>query len=125
MSQILVVDDSRAIRMILGKQLKQMGFGVAEAANGVEALKQFQTGPDDRFSMAMVDWNMPEMNGLELVKVVRSEARFAGVKLVMVTTETEFEQMSAALAAGADDYIMKPFTAEVIAEKLQLLGMCQ
>jgi two-component system chemotaxis response regulator CheY len=70
-----------------------------------------------------VDWNMPEMNGLEFIKHVRSQAGLAGVRLVMVTTETEIEQMSRALEAGADEYIMKPFTTEAIQEKLRLLGV--
>lgn len=125
MHNVLVVDDSRAIRMILGKQLKQMGFTVTEASNGREALQKIEASSPTTFALAMVDWNMPEMNGLELVKAVRAQAQYQSVKVVMVTTETEFEQMSTALNAGADDYIMKPFTSEVITEKLQLLGMCQ
>jgi two-component system chemotaxis response regulator CheY len=70
-----------------------------------------------------VDWNMPEMNGFEFIQAVRAEHSYDGVLLMMVTTETEMDQISKALEAGANEYVMKPFTQEVILEKLQMLGM--
>ncbi len=73
--------------------------------------------------LALVDWNMPEMNGLEFVRSVRANSRFDHVPLMMVTTETDMERVSSALEAGANEYVMKPFTKDVILEKLQLLGM--
>jgi two-component system chemotaxis response regulator CheY len=68
---------------------------------------------------------MPEMNGLELVEAVRQDTRFANLRMMMVTTETEMSQMARALGAGANEYVMKPFTRDVIADKLRLLGLTQ
>jgi two-component system chemotaxis response regulator CheY len=117
----LVIDDSRAMRMILGRLLKQVGMEVAEAGNGREGLDRLRQLGD--VGLALVDWNMPEMSGIEFVKAVRADGRFAGLPLIMVTTETEMSQVSHALEAGATDYVMKPFTKEVILEKLDLLGV--
>jgi two-component system chemotaxis response regulator CheY len=118
----LVVDDSRAIRMILGKILRSVGFDViVEAGNGQEALQRLEElGAMD---LALVDWNMPLLNGYEFVAKVRSERRFKWMRLMMVTTETESEQMQKALDAGADEYLMKPFMREAVLEKLQILGL--
>ncbi len=73
--------------------------------------------------LALVDWNMPEMNGLDLVTALRREGRFTGLKVVMVTSETEMARVAAALAAGADEYVMKPFTRPVLEDKLHALGL--
>jgi two-component system chemotaxis response regulator CheY len=117
----LIIDDSKAMRSILGRMLRQLEFEVIEAANGKEALDQLKgVGKVD---LALVDWNMPEMNGFNFVRAVRSEHIYDGVLLMMVTTETETENVVRALAAGANEYVMKPFTQEVIMEKLQLFGM--
>ena len=117
----LVIDDSRAIRLILRRILGQLGFVVEEAANGREALARLDTGlmPE----LVLVDWNMPEMNGLDFVTAVRRPPYSSTSRVVMVTTETEIPQMLRALDAGADEYVMKPFTRESIVEKLQLLGL--
>lgn len=116
----IVIDDSRAMRAILKQALAARGFEVAEASNGREALTRLVTlGPVD---LALVDWNMPEMNGYDFVKSVRSDRTRDAMRIVMVTTETEMSQMVKALDAGANEYVMKPFTPEVIAEKLMLLG---
>jgi two-component system, chemotaxis family, chemotaxis protein CheY len=119
--QALIVDDSRALRRILSDMLRQLGFEVAEAVNGRDALQKLEESacPD----IVLVDWNMPEMNGLEFIKEVRAQQRFASLPLMMVTTETEMEQMVAALAAGANEYVMKPFGREILADKLNLLGL--
>jgi len=122
MSRAVVIDDSKAIRMILKKTLTDLGYEVAQAGNGREALDLFQQDSGG-FSLALVDWNMPEMSGLEFVKRLRSEPRFSSVVLMMVTTETQVEQMVAALDAGANEYVMKPFTREIIEDKLRLLGL--
>jgi len=117
----LVIDDSKPIRSILGKFLKELGFDVTEAVNGKNALDALdRLGPPD---LALVDWNMPEMNGLEFVRSVRANHRYDQVPLMMVTTETDMERVAAALDAGANEYVMKPFTKDVILDKLQLLGM--
>ena len=117
----LVIDDSRAIRLILGRMLGDLGFDVAEAGNGLEGLARLDAGlvPD----VVLVDWNMPEMNGLEFVTAVRSAPYSSTARVLMVTTETEVPRVIQALEAGADEYIMKPFTRESIVEKLQLLGI--
>ena len=117
----LVIDDSKPIRSILGKFLRELGFDITEAVNGKNALDELdRLGPPD---LALVDWNMPEMNGLEFVRSVRANPIYDQVPLMMVTTETDMERVSAALEAGANEYVMKPFTKDVILEKLQLLGM--
>jgi two-component system, chemotaxis family, chemotaxis protein CheY len=127
MPKAMVVDDSRTIRRILGGILAQLGFQVAEAENGRAALVQLEkeraTGTP--VSLTLVDWNMPEMNGLEFVKQLRANAQNASVTAIMVTTETQVDQMVAALEAGANEYVMKPFTKDVIEDKLRLLGVVQ
>lgn len=122
MPQAIVVDDSRAVRMILARTLQDLGFEVREAANGREALELLADGgPGVRLVLA--DWNMPEVNGLELVRRLRQDPRLASLPVVMVTTETELDQMAAALAAGANEYVMKPFTRDILIEKLQMVGI--
>jgi two-component system chemotaxis response regulator CheY len=124
MPKAVIVDDSKAIRMILSKTLEEVGFEVCQAANGEEALSVFER-EKGTISLALVDWNMPRMNGLEFIRRLRSDPRYASVRLMMVTTETEVEQMAQALEAGANEYVMKPFTKEIIADKLRLLGALQ
>jgi two-component system chemotaxis response regulator CheY len=124
MPKAMIIDDSKAIRMILSKTLAEVGFEVRTAANGEEALAVFEQ-ENGAISLALVDWNMPRMNGLEFVRRLRSDPRYASVLLMMVTTETEVEQMMQALEAGANEYVMKPFTKEIIADKLRLLGALQ
>lgn len=123
MLKAMVIDDSRVIRMILANTLSELGFEVSQACNGREALEAVRQ--QSGLSLILVDWNMPEMNGLDFVKNVRADARFDSVPLMMVTTETEIEQVTAALAAGANEYVMKPFTKDIIADKLRLLGAIQ
>ncbi len=110
----LVVDDSRAIRTILSQILKGIGFEVADASNGREGLERLKTIP--RPDVMLVDWNMPEMNGYEFLCAVRADPAYSDSRVMMVTTETEVEQMIKALTAGANEYVMKPFTKEVIRE---------
>jgi len=121
MSKALVVDDSRTIRIILKRILVDLGYSVCEAGNGVEALKVLDCEP--LVKLVLADWNMPEMNGLELVKRMRQDPIYDALKILMVTTETEMEQMACALEAGANEYVMKPFTKEILMEKLDLVGM--
>jgi len=117
----MVIDDSRAMRTILGRMLKEIGFETVEAANGRLAIDSLagQAAPD----LAVVDWNMPEMNGYEFVLAVRANRALDSMRLMMVTTEADIEHVTKALAAGANEYLMKPFTKDAIAEKLALLGM--
>jgi two-component system chemotaxis response regulator CheY len=122
MAKALVVDDSRAVRMILGKTLKELGFEVREAANGREALEVIEV-EKTAVTLVLADWNMPEVNGLELLKRLRQNPELSRLVVIMVTTETELDQMAAALEAGANEYVMKPFTKEILVEKLQLVGI--
>ncbi len=117
----IVVDDSRAMRMILKRALTQAGFEVFEAGDGKQAMEQLEkTGPLD---LALVDWNMPVMTGYEMILEVRSRSNMNGMAIMMVTTETEATQVQRALDAGANEYVMKPFTEEALREKLLLLGL--
>jgi two-component system, chemotaxis family, chemotaxis protein CheY len=122
MGKALVVDDSRAVRMILSKTLRELGFEVLEAANGREALEVIEI-EKTAVTLVLADWNMPEVNGLELLKQLRRKPELASLVVVMVTTETELNQMVAALDAGANEYVMKPFTKDILVEKLQLIGV--
>jgi two-component system chemotaxis response regulator CheY len=117
----LVIDDSRAIRLILGRMLRELGLEVDEAANGREGLARLDAGLTPE--LVLVDWNMPEMTGIEFVAAVRQPPYSSSARVVMVTTETEVPQVVRALEVGADEYVMKPFTREAIIEKLELLGL--
>lgn len=108
--------------MILGKTLRELGYEVREAANGREALEVMETETTD-VKLLLADWNMPEMNGLELLRQLRRKPELSSLVVIMVTTETERDQMVAALEAGANEYIMKPFTKEVLVNKLGLAGI--
>jgi len=122
MPKALVVDDSRAMRMILAKTLKELGFEVCEAANGREALEVIEA-EKGALTLVLADWNMPEINGLDLLKRLRQNPELSSLVVVMVTTETELDQMVAALEAGANEYVMKPFTREILVEKLEMVGI--
>ncbi len=117
----LVVDDSRAIRSIIGKTLVELGFEVSEAGNGREALVRLEEL--GTVELVMVDWNMPEMNGYEFLCAARQDPAWHETIILMVTTETEMSKMQLALEAGANEYVMKPFTKAVLLEKLQLVGL--
>ena len=118
----LIIDDSRAMRRILGKIMKGLGFEILEAENGAQGLETF-LAKSDMIEVTLVDWNMPVMNGLEFVEAVRDKNEFDTDKLVMVTTETEPARMARALMAGVDELVMKPFTTEILIEKLKLIGV--
>ena len=120
MPRAMVIDDSRAVRMILSRTLKKIGYEVCEDANGKDALALLAAGQS--VSLILVDWNMPELDGLEFVKCLRSDTQYSSVKVVMVTTETEVDRIVTALDAGANEYVMKPFTSDVICDKLRLVG---
>jgi two-component system chemotaxis response regulator CheY len=118
----MVIDDSRAMRLILKRIVSQLGYEVREATNGKEALEILEAEQLDP-QFALVDWNMPEMNGLEFVVAARAQQRLRAMALIMVTTESEHSQIVRALAAGAHEYVIKPFTPDAIIEKLALLGL--
>ncbi len=119
----LVIDDSLSMRMYVASLIEDQGWETDTACDGQEALRTLQ----DRggFDIATVDWDMPVMDGPSFVAAVRAHARFKGMKLVMVTARESMEEVTKALAVGADDYLMKPVTPEMIAEKMRLVGLPQ
>ena len=115
--KLLVVDDSSTMRRIIKNTLARLGYkDVLEGADGVEGWAQLDSNPD--IEMLITDWNMPEMNGLELVKKVRADERFKDLPIIMVTTEGGKAEVITALKAGVNNYIVKPFTPQVLKEKL-------
>lgn len=117
----LVIDDSKAVRRILGEILQELGFEVWEAANGREALRLLKEV--EAADLALVDWNMPEMDGIEFVRAVRADTAYDDLRLIMVTTEAEEDKVVGALNEGADAYVVKPFTKATIVQKLDVLGV--
>lgn len=116
-----VVDDSRAMRSIMKGLLKDLGYDTIDAVDGKDALRVLAASPKP--DVMLIDWNMPEMNGFELMLAVRDNPAYEDVPLLMVTTENEMDMVVKALGAGANEYIMKPFDREIVREKLQILGL--
>ncbi len=115
--KLLVVDDSSTMRRIIKNTLSRLGYeDVLEGEDGLQGWIALNENPDT--GMLITDWNMPEMNGLELVKKVRSDARFVDLPIIMVTTEGGKAEVITALKAGVNNYIVKPFTPQVLKEKL-------
>jgi len=118
--KILVVDDSSTMRRIIKNTLARLGYkDVIEGADGIEAWDALQNNPDTE--VVITDWNMPNMNGLELVKKIRAEERYKDMPIIMVTTEGGKKEVIIALKAGVNNYIVKPFTPQVLKEKLQVV----
>lgn len=117
----LIIDDSRAMRSILRRIVVGLGWETTEAGDGQEALDHLEAGlvPD----LCLIDWNMPVMDGYTFVTKVRADPRWRETTLMMVTTESEHGQIVRALAAGAHEYVIKPFTPDAIIDKLGLLGL--
>ncbi len=115
--KVLVVDDFATMRRILKNVLRQIGFkNISEAENGRDALSQLKK---EKFDLILCDWNMPEMSGLELLQAIRADDNLKDIPFVMVTAEAKKENIIEAVKAGVDSYIVKPFTAETIGEKLK------
>jgi two-component system, chemotaxis family, chemotaxis protein CheY len=117
----LVIEDSRAMRAILVRLLGALGAEVTEVGDAAAALAYFDS--NELPHVALVDWHIPGMSGLELVAKLRAQERFRAMPIMMVTSESEPEQILAALDAGADEYLVKPFTKEAVVETLALLGV--
>lgn len=117
----MIIDDSRAMRSILRRIVTDLGFETREAGHGQEALDHLNDGfvPD----VCLIDWNMPVMDGYTFITEVRDNPAWRDVTLMMVTTESEQRNIVRALAAGAHEYVIKPFTPDAIVEKLELLGL--
>ncbi len=115
--RFLIVDDSVTMRRIVANSLKNLGFtDFIEAADGREALVKLAT--DDTIGFVITDWNMPELSGLELTKAIRTDNRFAQVPILMVTTRGVKDDILEALQAKVNNYIVKPFTPQVLKEKI-------
>ena len=115
--KLLVVDDSSTMRRIIKNTLQRLGHkDILEGGDGVEGWSALNSYPD--IDMLITDWNMPEMNWLELVKKVRADSRFTDLPIIMVTTEGGKAEVITALKAGVNNYIVKPFTPQVLKEKL-------
>jgi two-component system chemotaxis response regulator CheY len=122
--KMLVVDDSKPMRTFLKFLAEQMAMATEEAEDGRQALEILvKNDPREPFAVALVDWEMPRMNGLELVQAVRRNPEFAGLKLLMITTLNTQDRVAQALQAGADDFLMKPVNQKMLEEKLQILGL--
>lgn len=118
--KVLVVDDFPTMRRIVKNLLKQLGFeNIDEAENGEEALKKLKSGD---YGLVVSDWNMPVMEGLELLKHLRNDPQLKDIPFLMVTAEAEKEKVIEAIKAGVDNYIVKPFTGEVLKEKLEKIA---
>jgi len=117
--RVLVIDDSRTTRIIIGQILREIGMEVLEAANGLDALERLKTDPN--IELLLVDWNMPVMNGLDFVRAVRSDSTYDSVRILMVTSEAQGDHGGEALRAGANEYLMKPFNKDGLVSKLELL----
>ena len=115
--RILVVDDMSTMRRIIKTILNQLGYSnIEEAENGKQALGKLKK---EKFDFVITDWNMPEMDGLELVKQIRADDELKSLPVLMVTAEAKKENVMEALKAGVNNYIVKPFTPEVLKEKME------
>jgi two-component system chemotaxis response regulator CheY len=120
MKHCLVVDDSRVVRKVICHMIAPLGFETHEAADGQEALRLLQQQPID---VVMLDWNMPVMDGIECVQMMRADAHIQQPIVIFCTTETEMPKIQQALAAGADEYVMKPFDEGIIRGKFEQLAL--
>jgi two-component system chemotaxis response regulator CheY len=116
----LVVDDSRVIRKVARRIIEDMGFEVYEAGDGLEALAWCRSAMPDAI---LLDWNMPALNGIDFLRQLRQEPNGADPKVVFCTVENSADHISEALAAGAAEYIMKPFDSEIVQAKFAEAGL--
>ncbi|OVE72643.1 hypothetical protein BVX93_02115 [bacterium B13(2017)] len=113
--KILVVDDSFTMRRIIKKHLYKIGFkDIIEASDGEDALNKF-SGVD----LVLTDWNMPNINGISFVKKIRSNSDYNNIKIIMVTTESSKAEVAEAIKYGVNNYVIKPFTHEILKEKIE------
>lgn len=121
MKTILLVDDSRAVRLATRRMLGESNCEILEAEDGSQALTVLKTHPE--IDAILLDWNMPIMDGITFLKTVRGDGNLPQPKIVMCTTEGEFSRIMDALSSGANEYIMKPYTQDIMLEKLQEVGV--
>ncbi|MFK7989059.1 MAG: PleD family two-component system response regulator, partial [Sandaracinaceae bacterium] len=121
---VLVIDDSETTRKVLRRILHDAGFDeVCQAGDGADGLVALDAMNDPE--LVLVNWSMPRMNGLEFIGAMRSASRYAGVRVMMVTTENEPAAIQAALVTGADEFLMKPFQTQDVLDKLTILGVME
>ncbi|MGE3727230.1 MAG: response regulator [Candidatus Sericytochromatia bacterium] len=119
---VMIIDDAVTVRMMSKTFLQELGFEqIRLAENGVEALELLEG--IESLDLVLVDWNMPYMNGVDFIQNLRSKAGFQDTKILMITTETGMDKVIQALNAGANEYMMKPFSKEMLINKLQILGL--
>ncbi|MEM7558936.1 MAG: response regulator [Planctomycetota bacterium] len=118
----LIIDDSRAMRQIICKIMSSLGFETLQAGDGKEGLEVLEANKET-IEVVLVDWNMPVMNGIEFIEAVRGMPEHEELRMMMVTTETEPARMAKALMAGVDEFAMKPFTKDILVDKLKLIGV--
>lgn len=116
----LVVDDSMMMRSLVSRLLAQLSFAVTEARDGSEAVKAVEASNGD-FDVIMLDWNMPVMNGYDALLRMKQSPKIGNAKVIMLTTENQIDNIRRALAAGAVEYVMKPFTEEMLIEKVKMV----
>jgi two-component system chemotaxis response regulator CheY len=115
--KVLIVDDFATMRRILRNILKQIGFtDITEADDGSTALKELKK---EKYDLILSDWNMPEMAGIDLLNAIRADDELKGIPFVMITAEAQKDNIVGAVKAGVNSYVVKPFTADTINEKLK------
>jgi two-component system, chemotaxis family, chemotaxis protein CheY len=119
--RIFVVDDSRAMRTMITAYARELGCETAEAVDGQDGLEYLQK--DANFDALLLDWDMPRMDGLTLLKALRADPRLNEVKIMMITAQGSYDCVAMALEAGANDYLMKPFDEQMFSEKMKILGL--
>lgn len=119
--RLLIVDDSQTMRSILSTYSRNLGATTVEAVDGIDALEKLQADAD--FDAVLIDWDMPRMNGLELLKIIRGDPKFDDIKTMMVTAQSSYEGVTTALTFGVDDYLMKPLDEAMFVDKLRVLGL--
>jgi two-component system chemotaxis response regulator CheY len=116
--RVLIVDDSSTMRRIIGNVVQQLGISKEDFDEAEDGLAAWKLLSQNSYDVVLTDWNMPNMNGLELVKKIRSEGNHRGIPIIMITTEGGKGEVITALKAGVNNYIVKPFSADILKEKL-------
>jgi two-component system chemotaxis response regulator CheY len=119
--QALVVDNSKGLRLLLGWILQEVGIEGVEAGNGTEALQILAT--DTQFAVVIVDWDLPGMNGIQLVGEIRNQEKLKSLPIMMISGRPHSSDAEYALRSGVDDYVIKPFTREMILHGLARMGL--
>ena len=119
--RFLIVDDSKTMRSILSSFARQHGFETVDAEDGIAACEVLEN--DTNFDAILIDWDMPRMTGIELLKIIRANPTLDSIKAMMVTAQSNYDCVTEAIMAGADDYLMKPLNEDMFVDKIRLLGL--